>query len=478
MMNDANAFAAALAAARMGWMTGQLAEVALPEFDTLDAKETQLRLLALDAQFRALTGAPVVSPDPVIAPAMPAVSRHPMPETARAWFQRIWREEQQNGKIKLLRLLDQRGYVAHPFDFIPQAHWDGLPDAYEPLLEWSRQATGGTAVPDGDDTYRTYSGAETRRHFSEQYSQDRAAAITWLEAELSQGNAQQRLRLLGDVAPYFTGHDEAFLRKLHQEDRSGKVKSLMVQILRRNGCKTDAPEDLSALDYLEQSKSGLLRRKRRISTVAKINQTRVNLLVALLAQIGLPELASHFDCTSAEFLEAWHWDKAHPDVTTALQRCVFETGQDADCLTLVRHYADQPWTLSYLDAGHMTRFSPAVQGDIITAFIDGIPKREAGLWHMVGCLADWRLLPLSAAQSDALWKRAQKHVDLNPRGTQDDTGFGNYTAELLDLAMCLNAPQAQAVLDMLVKKGVHSADPSLAPLHLNVALPDISQEGP
>ncbi len=484
MRNDAEAFAAALATARMGWMTGQLAKVDLPDLSELSdlsdlgEKDAHLRLLALDAQFRALVGAPVLSPDPVIAPHMPEAAKPVIPDAARDWFERSWRGVQQTDKVKLLRLLDRRGYVAHPFDFVPQSDWDGLPDAYAPWLEWSRTSVGGPSSAANADGYGTYSGAATRRHFVELCSTDRVGAMSWLETELAGGNAAQRLRLLSDVAPYLTHEDEPFLARLQDTDRSGKVTALAVQILRRNGCATPKPEDLSALDYLERSKSGLLRRKVRIGTPAKINQTRVNLLRTLLGQIGLADLADFFGLTPGEFVAAWDWDNAHADVSNGLQQCIFETAGDAECRAVVRLRADNPRELGQLDAAHMDRLGPDARSEVIAMLIEGLPTRDQALWQLTDTLTKLRLDGLDEAQGAALWDKARGHPDLNPASGPDKSGFEPWGGEIRTLAMCLNAPQARAALELFAQRGVHGAEPMLAPLQLNIALTDISQERP
>ncbi|MCI4663367.1 MAG: DUF5691 domain-containing protein [Neomegalonema sp.] len=477
MMNDANAFAAALAAARMGWMTGQPSKVDLPGVSDLDEKEAQLRLLALDAQFRALTGAPVSPSAPFIASSLPEPSRPLPPEAARTWFQRAWRDAQQNEKGKLLRLLDRRGYMAHPLDFMPQTYWDGLPDAYAPWLEWARGArrrTDPTVAPGSGAS----SGAETRQRVSELLAQDRASAIAWLEAEMAPAAAQQRLRMLTDVASLLTRDDEAFLRRLQEKDRSTKVVALALQLLRRHGCAPQPPDDLGALDYIERRKRAASPGAGAIGTPAKINSTRATLLAKLLEQLSFAELADHLGMTAPDLIKAWDWENAHPGVTYALQRCVFETGGDAERLALFQLYASRLDQLAQFDAAHIEHLGPALKSAAVSALIDGLGAAQHACREVLDVLARWRLETLSRAQSAELWERARTHPDLDPALLDKDVRFEDLASPLFELAMRLQPAEAQAALDLFTEKGLHSADPLLTPLHLNVSLPDISQEGP
>lgn len=168
----------------------------------------------------------------------------------------------------------------------------------------------------------------------------------------------------------------------------------------------------------------MLRRKTRIGTPEKINQTGVKFLVGVLGRTGLADLAGHFDLSAAAFLEAWDWDGADPEVSQILLRCVFETGEDAQCLALVERHAGAPAVLRRREATHLARVDPQAAARVIATLVAGLSRAGGARWHLVGALAGWRLTNLTEAQSTALWQRACNHPDLAPAQPRAGPGSG------------------------------------------------------
>lgn len=479
MTNNASQMLAALNTARIGWMTCQLQPVEPPEFAQMDLSEVHLRLLAMDAQLRCLTAAsppPEALPRPLDCP--PFQQEFP-PQAARNLFARLWNDALTSDKVLLLRLMDRRGYIAHPFDFFPEVHWDGLPEAYLPLLEWQRNIATHAAPsrsPTPDNTYSRESAEHTYRRLRAENPDD---AQLWLETELNQASAQHRLRLLRDLSSQFAQRDVEILRKLHESDRSGKVKTLALQILRRLGATTELPADLSAFDYIERGTKGLLRRKTKVSAPEKMNSARINLLEQLIAHVGFSDIAAHFSLSERELIDAWDWDASHGVISNALRKSILETGSDDSCHHLMEQFPDALLTLRSLSADEMQRLSGPLCSKAVEVTIAAGSKAGQTFWHIPESFCSWRIENLSEAHSKTLWAKAARHPALAPPKDDKAPELSVFTSQVFKLAMCLQPQDAQLALDYLIERhALHRADPLLAPLHFNIALPYIARDTP
>ena len=478
MTNNASETLAALNAARMGWMTGQLTQVELPGFEQIEPPEAHLRLLAMDSQLRSLTAASQAAENLTIVSEFSIAERVLPPAPARDRFKRLWADAQVTDKVLLLRLLDRRGYISHPFDFLPEAHWDGLPDAYLPLLEW-QHSIAGDAAPSAPAPYAAYSREVVQRTYRTLRTENPAKARTWLEAELVEGNAQSRLRLLQDLSSQFDQSDAELLGSLHKSDRSSKVKTFALQALRRLGASTELPSDLSAFDYFERGSKGLLRRKTKISAPSKMNATRVNLLKSLIAQIGFGDVAQHFSLTERELIDAWDWTDSHQAISDTLRRSVLETGSDDGCSYLMDQFPEALLDLKDLSADVMQRLTGSLRAKAIHATIHAGGKPAQTLWNVPEALCSWHMEDLTSEESKALWAKASQHPNFNPPKEDTAPGLSNFANELFKLAMCLQPQDAQLALEQLINKhGLHSADPLLTPFHFNLALAQVTGNAP
>lgn len=473
MTNSASETLAAISAARLGWMTGQPGNVNTAEMNQLESTEAHLRLLAMDAQFRCLTAAPPAGLD-LTHVADFIVPEQIYPEdAARERFRRTWSDIQQVGKVLLLRLMDRRGYIAHPFDFMPESNWDGLPDAYAPLLAWQRTIRAGPDVTESDP-YAGYSRKEARNSYGALRADDPAKAQEWLETELKKGNAQNRLRLLQDLSDRFDRSDVDFLAELHASDRSSRVRGLVMRVLRRLGVKCELPTDLSALDYIERATKGLLKRRASFSAPAKMNTTRVNLLSGLISQLGFADLATELSVSETALIDGWDWDGSHATISSSLQRLILETGSDAACVHLFDRFPGTLLRLMHPSADEMQRLSSTLRDKAVEATIEAGCKSSYVFWNVPEAFCNWRIEGLSEAQSKTLWARAARHPSLAPPKDEKAPGLDAFAAEIFCLAMCLQPREAQSALDHFITRcALHGADPILAPFHFNVALPPV-----
>lgn len=473
MTSNATDTLVAISAARMGWMTGQIGPVDLPELAQLDTNEAHLRLLALDAQLRGAAGAAQTGVELTHAAKFNAPQQAYPSATARDRFRRLWSDLQQADKVLLLRLMDRRGYIAHPLDFMPTSNWDGLPDAYAPLLDWHRTFHAGDE-PAEADPYTAYSRVNAQRTYADLRAHDPAKAQAWLAGELAAGNAQNRLRLLRDLSNQLDQTDVDFLLELQANDRSGKVTSFVLSVLRRLGAKTDLPDDLGALDYIEQSTKGLLRRKQTFSVPAKMNATRVNLLSTLIAQMGFPAVADHLSVSETALIDAWDWDGSHVAISDALRQSILETGSDTACQHLIHNFPDALLQLSHLGPDLMQRLSPPLRDKAIEATMTLRTGTANMFWQIPATLCTWQIEDLSPTQSAALMDKAARQSNLALSEHDDAPDLGKFSTQIFRFAMCLHPKDAQLALDHFASKyQLHSADPILAPFYFNMALPPV-----
>ena len=401
------------------------------------------------------------------------VQSYPSDE-ARYRFRRLWSETEHNSeRVLLLRLMDRRGYVAHPFDFLPKQNWDGLPDAYAPLLAWQRTIKAGA---DGFDPHAVYSSERAKSSYGRLRADDPAKAQDWLVTELKRAKAQKRLRLLRDLAYLFDQSDVNFLSELNVSDRSPKVRELVSRLLRRLGANAVLPADLSALDSIKSAKRGFLRR--RLTFWAPEKMSGLLDLHELIWTMGFPALATHLSVSETELIDAWDWVGSHATISYCLRGAILETGSENACAYLLDRFPDALIFPRYFSSGDDAQWlSSPLRDKAIQATIEANCEEPETFWRVPEGFGYWRMEGLSKVQSEWLLEKLTRLPNMvSPRyEVRSKLSSHALFRMVFSLAMCLQPREAQLALDHIAaQRGLQTNRPDPCPASFQYRAPTCS----
>ncbi|WP_428240182.1 DUF5691 domain-containing protein [Gynuella sp.] len=414
-------------------------------------------------------------------PPLPALSLPVLPERLRPWFRQALEsihKRTQIGHSALMHLLSQRGFVAHPADWLLSESDDDLPDVYLPWQQWVSQTGTTTAEPEAltAENWDDWFPAPRLQQLKRLRRTDPDAARTLLETCISRESADKRLKLVEVLAVRLTEADGSFLQTLLQ-DRSGKVSALATQLLIRLGHypaddqnQRQLTEELAT--NLELKKAGLIKKRLLVSSKPLNNKTRQAIRTQQLETVILAELATTLGITTKQLLDSWQFSQHRSSdnqafVTNAVNTLADELLQPL-LDNLMNYLVSEPeelWLLRLLSP----RLSVQQRHNILQTLIS---QKGPGI-EFHSCLAflsePLTTLTWQSLTNTTAWKTLQESIktQLTDSRYLDDPLIDR---ELVALGLLLPAELAAQVLQYLWQIGVQQADPVTDLLKLNAEL--------
>ncbi len=465
---------AKLEEAKLRWMSGGVVDATGNAFASGDTSpEAQLRLLALAGVFRHTCLRPQEPGNLKQMPLLPEPALPLLSEVMRPAFRQMMQQQDRSVWQGLIGLMAARGYMAHPFDWLPPQDLTGYPEAYIPLAKW--KAGMGDAQPTltaetWDDMYP----AERRGAFAALRKSDPAAARALMEEQGGNLPAEERLMLVATFSDGLGVDDQSYLEKLAGSDRSAKVKAKAVGYLARLGVVTDDADARELANFIETSTSGLLRRRKAIGLRKKLNETQKKRAYSLFETVTLPQLATALSMSSDE-VAASYVTEPRPIMAPFFDMCV----RSAPTATLMIYW-------------ERLRTDGVAQFSMLADLADRLDRDQtlAEVKRLIdtGRLTDLRdMLLVTGADvgptiSDALLKAGyykKKLSEVEAALANRAKGDGDYQsthlinqfeAFITILAFLVTANHARAILADLEDVGFHAADPLFRPLKFNIDL--------
>lgn len=438
------------------WMTGGSAAGQGPaNWRDLD----ELSLLAMTGQYTRMATRPQANDGGTIRAPLPRLALPPLADETRTLFRRLMEDKavHSDSRNMMLRLVTQRGYTAHPGDWLPKAN-DDVPDVYGPWLDWvveaAPQQTDAALTPETWDLWTPYGRFHELKRMTRD---DRATARQIIEQVATSVPAEQRLRLF-QTLQHRLSVDDADLLNAFSEDRSSKVATLCKNLLARLGKRQDdAAATHELVDFLEIGKSGLLRRQPKLGVPKMKSRAQENRFRELLASASLQGLSDAVGLGVEDIAKLWPLHRFGD--TFAMM--VANSAQEPVVISLTERVIDEG--ASHMIHPLVERLSPEARA----ALAPKAMKRDNLTFSLTAeCLSDSPgSLPYEMIARDAHElakppkddKQAHRHASLVAEG-------------LINLGLIVDRPAAARLLEDLTNKGFIAADPSLTMLRLNASL--------
>lgn len=458
------------------WLAGAgdgLSDEAIPAAWRSGHGLAQSHLLAVAGQCRQFLAESTLPVDLRPAPAFPTAELALLPDALRLRFRRCRDNMPPDLWMDLLQLMAERGFQAHPFDWLPDAPNERLPVVYDTWVAW-RQQLNPQRVLDVDG-WDELTPSERRRLLQRLRENNPAQARDLLQERLAALPAEQRLSILDVLLATLSDDDLPLLDGL-RNDRSEKVRQRASQLRRRLGAREVLDETLrnELRDDFVLASTGLIRRKVQVSwIVLKTGPQRVA-RQARLHMVGWADIAEVLELAPEELARAFVFAQQDHD-DAVLIHCAAQTATARVIELLLERL------LFELSAGP----SPLAWG----ALLDRLGKPER-LTLAMRCLrekdkattfaqllamasAPFVDVPPSLLKASTAWRRLLE--GLAGATAEQAASRPAWLARELAAAGCLlPAVIAREALRECERSGLHAADPMLDVLHFNALLDDSS----
>lgn len=441
----------------MGGSAASHAPAAWHDVLGIDAREAELRLLALSGQF--LGTFAITQPVGEVRPCgdIPALAWPPLADALRPRVRRLLQQMRDaQTRRHLLDLVDARGWILHPADWMPRPN-EAVPDIYAPWQDWTAASGSPSMAPEALSATNWDGFAPAARHvaFAELRRHDPAQASHLLAEKIAGEPADRRVRLLELLGAGLSDADRPLLERL-AGDRAPRVKALATALLARlgHGPRDDEHGAELAAFFTLQTK-GLLRRTRVIVAQAVKTAAQRHRRDTLFQTLSFDGFAQALDLAPGELVAAWPWGE---DMLGDRQLAAMAARSASDAV--IGAVATAPGAgnvhtlvelLPRLSSSQRRRAAVQLLGKQDASFATVLPIAGGA-----GAIDAAIRTPAGTALLDAL-KAA-------------DTKTGDHTDELLALGLIASRGAARQALDRLAAAGLIASDSRLDMLRLNAAL--------
>lgn len=456
---------------RRSWMTGSAPPEALPQDWKALAETDQSPALV----YLALAGQAIECCFEIMPPQdmketvpLPVLDQPTLPDSERIIFRRALEDLSSvpYGPAALIRLMANRGWVAHPSDWMPARSAD-QPQVYAPWLDWLSSNASTTEDDLTLANWANWAPAERRHQMIRIRDLDPSKARDMLAARLQTEKAEDRLRLLELMANRLGPDDIPFLRTL-SEDRSARVKNLSAIFLARLGEGSgDAGNARELADFLALKSKGLLSKRKELTSPAlKTNAQRVR-RGELFEMVTLSDLARAFDMTAKDTVEAF---RCGPDPmgTLGFVLLVANTGSD-ECVGLLNEklLTDPDSPAAGLHA-LLLRISETSRRPFLTAMMS---RRDASLEYIVASAGMYLgTFTLNEQGASGVTRKLEAWARSDDEKNRNQKPELSVSRALAYLGLLADAKAADGIVEKLVGIGMLNTDPLLNTLRFNASL--------
>ena len=310
------------------WITGestQNLEKELPEswravLNALETDQKDLASLALTTQFQTYCTAKQATTGLHCPPPLPELSLPTLPEAHRALFRRTMELAKKHGRSaveRLLNLLVERHFSAHPADWMPTTDNTAFPELYWPWFYWlqdvnQQQIDAGVKEALTEETWSEFFPAQHIQILKSLRHSDAPLTRELIEKCALSETAEKRFNLM-QVLKINLSVDDVPLLELLAKDRSKKVALLARQLLSQLNViepnPSQDPEETSQqlTEWFELHKRGLIKRKLALTPKKLKSKKQQSMRTELLGNIALRQLAQAFALTLDELILAWQF---------------------------------------------------------------------------------------------------------------------------------------------------------------------------
>ncbi len=441
----------------MGGSAASHAPAAWRDALSTEAREAELRLLALSGQFLGTFAITQPTGDLRLRGDIPALARPPLADALRPRARRLLQQMRDaQTRRHLLDLVDARGWTLHPGDWMPRPDED-VPDIYAPWQDWAAASGSPSMTPETLSTtnWDDFAPAARQVAFAALRRQDPAQASRLLAERIAGEPTDHRVRLLELLAAGLSDTDRPLLERL-TGDRAPRVKALATALLTRlgHGARDDEHGAELAAFFTLQTK-GLLRRTRVIVAQTVKTAAQRHRRDTLFQTLSFDGFAQALGLASTEVVAAWPWGE---DLLGDRQLAAMVARSASDAV--IDAVATAPGT----DNAHtrvelLPRLSSSQRHRAVTRLLGTQGASFAMVLPIAGgagAIDDAIRTPAGTALLDAL--------------KADNRGSGNHADELLALGLIASRSAARQALDQLAAAGLIASDPRLDMLRLNAAL--------
>jgi hypothetical protein len=447
----------------MGGMAAQLAPDGLRGKLGDDPDEAELRLLVIAGQALGTLVVPEPAGELEGLADLPALSLPTMPDHLRPLAARALSRNEDWLRMGVLRLIEARGYVVHPSDWMPSRTGE-VPSIYAPWQDWLAGLSGDTPTRAADLSARwDHLGPAGRRMLLTALRADDPQAALDVVAQRASGQpAEQRLWMVQTLSKGLTERDRAFLEGL-STDRAPTVRNAANRLLKRlgGGATVPAGDDEAArdiVDFLKVETHGLLKRQRVIVAVPIRNHPQSVRRSGAMAALDVATLASLLGVAATDLPAMMQWGQ---DVQLDREMVALILGTGAEDV--------------------VNAFEEAVAGGApigLDAVADGLERLDGATVATMArrTLTQTRSLPsvvhmlptpgiIDDPRTSPAWRDLL--LDLH-RDDGAQAGMGR--DEMPAMGILATSRAAAEIIERLGALGVPTADPRLDVLRINAAL--------
>ena len=457
------------------WATGGRAANAAPgewrdAIGTTGGDETELRLLALASQAARVALRPAMEPGPQRAD-LPKLALPTLPEAIRPRFRECVIASAQTPLV--VELVAARGWTAHPLDWMPRANASDTLALYRPWVEWAAS----DVIPEvlDEQTWDELTPAPRRMMLHDLRLADPGAARELMETKLATRPADERADLVAAMRQGLSANDAEFLEGL-LADRSGRVREEAGRLLASlDSDSTGATDADGVREAVEARTRGLLRRTRSFKPSEAVMGARHGRFGAV-ANGTLAGVAAALETDPLTFVRVWEWGSRMVLFDAQVAAMVARTGSDE----AVDAALEAALSASGVGAAGLDELLTRIDAPRWQALAAGIATNEPS--EDGGDLTRLILsVPPEARELGTLDARTIERGQLLRKLVKDDIRRNQYDRRpgdrLAFLGLMATREAARAVLEAMQGVGRALADPDLALLRLNAALPDAAQDG-
>jgi len=441
----------------MGGAAAPLAPEGLREKLGDDQDEAEIRLLALAGQALSI----LVVPEPSGAlqglPDLPELVLPTLRDELRPVSARLLARQLDWLRNGVLALLEARGRVVHPGDWMP-SRTGTVPLVYAPWQDWLAGISKDVQVaqPEWDDL----GPAGRRAMITRLRAADPAAALALIREKASGEGADARLWMTQALGVNLGEDDRSFIEGL-AKDRAPRVRTIASRLLMRLGTTpstADGGVEGEIGDFVRVQTKGIFNKQKTIMIVKLRNEAQRTRRSDTMARLDAHRLSATLGVEDVDLAAMWPWgddrsaDREFVDVlvgtgsteVVASFEDVVANGADIDMFAIM----DVMERLSDATMATLAQRAYAA-GQRLPSLVSCMPR--LGIIDDFAASPEWRSLLLQLLRQD---------------GVQANTG----TDELLAMGLLVTARAAREIVDKLAKAGIPGGDPRMDALRLNAAL--------